>query len=367
MLAACGRVFARRLPCESGSTRVLGLLCAVVLVAGCTFEGYVPKGPPPKPLADSEMNIADLAFDQTVEADLDCPEGRCRVRYRLVVPRAGKLTVRVDGPKQELAGKGPRLARVVIEGAGQQTLAALFPDEPAGSDSLVGEVEVTGGVHYVLIQGIGGHLEYRVHAGFEAGDPLAAEPVPRPMPDSPPAPGPVPGWRSQNGHAMGDLSDGADFAFDPSRNLNTLRKYAFAQDPAALLKEQDKKLEVNPFVQRQAQREVRYALADMGFDQVPSNQADFLVSVHGGSTSSTWYSFNTALVMRPYDAYFEVWRGAGMHVRRHTYQDGTLIVDFIDAKTGELIWHGWTTEPIAPSGDRDELLAKAVRAVLAQF
>lgn len=166
---------------------------------------------------------------------------------------------------------------------------------------------------------------------------------------------------------MGEIGDGADFAYDPTRDLRALRTYAFAQDPEALLKQKGQKYTINPFVQRQAQREVRYALADMGFTQAPANEADFLVSVHGGSTSTTWYSFNAQLVILPYGDYFEDWRGAGMNIRAHTYQDGTLIIDFIDARTGKLIWHGWTTEPIPPGEDDDEIMKKAVRKVLSQF
>jgi hypothetical protein len=328
----------------------------------------VPKGPPPKPLAESELNIADLAFGEVVEADLDCPEGRCRVRYRLVVPRAGKLHIEVDGPDQPEPGVGPRLARVVVEGPGQDTLAILYPDPKSHDGLLSGDADATGGVHYILIQGVGGRFDYRLSTRFEEGAALAGPATPLALPDETlPDAKPDSFWKSRAPSSIGDIGDGADFAYDPNRDLKALRTYAFAQDPAAMLKEQGETYDINPFVQRQAQREVRYALIDMGFSQAPANEADFLVSVHGGSTSTTWYSFNAQVVMRPYGAYFQDWRGAGMNIRAHSYQDGTLIIDFIDARTGELIWHGWTTEPLPSSVNEDEVLKQAVQTVLAQF
>ena len=96
---------------REGWSWVSGLLSVtpfglIVLGLGCTFGGYVPKGPPPAPLAESEVHMADLAIGQTISGELDCPAGHCRARYRIVAPSSGDLTVRVEGPGGQSGADG---------------------------------------------------------------------------------------------------------------------------------------------------------------------------------------------------------------------------------------------------------------------
>jgi hypothetical protein len=44
-----------------------------------------------------------------------------------------------------------------------------------------------------------------------------------------------------------------------------------------------------------------------------------------------------------------------------------LLIDLIDPESGDLIWHGWTTEPMTLSDDRDVIIKRAVANVLSQF
>ena len=163
------------------------------------------------------------------------------------------------------------------------------------------------------------------------------------------------------------MSDGADFAFDPSVDLSSYKTYAFAQDPLAELQQGSQTPGGNAFVERQVQREVRYQLANAGFGQVDPEEADFLVSVHVGSRSTTWYSVSSHTYDRPYDDYFAQWQTLGMHVRRHSYVDGTLVIDLIDRRTEKLIWHGWTTEPLPIGQTPEEIIKQAVKNVVAQY
>jgi len=353
-----------------------GPLAVVALVAsgsGCTFEGYVPKGPPPRPLEAPEANIADLAIGDTVSGDLDCTAGRCRVRYRIVAPSAGELVVRVDGPagSGERGDVGARLARAVLEGIAQQTLAIRMRSE--GPPPFEVRSAVQPGIHYVLVQGLGGPLDYTVSARFVPGegqvvephtelamsDPPAAkrrkrEPVERTVVPLQPA-------------ARGDLSDGADYAADPDVDVTRMRRYAFAQDPAAMLRGEPGSNQGDPFLLRQIQREIRYVLADRGLQQVAVDEAEFLVAVGVGSKSTTWYGLSVPGFAETYEYYFDQWYRAGVGVTSHTYQDGTLMIDFIDPRDGRLLWHGWTVEPIPLSGDQRTLLRKFVGNVLGQL
>jgi hypothetical protein len=347
-------------------------------IAGCTFEGYVPKEKPPPPLAESEANIASLEIGETRSAGLDCTKGSCRVRYRLVVPSPGVLTVTVQGPLGEgPEPTGPRIARVVLEGVGQQTLGTVYGTD-LGAPPVVLSSPVTEGIHFVLIQALGGQVDYSVGSSFEpkAGEAEPGESLPKGvvMP-APPPPPPLPSQVKPAGRARtgadrpGNTSDGADFAYDPTRlDLFNMRYYSFAQDPAAMLKGSPGSIQGNAFILRQIQRDVRYVLANMQFNEVPKSEAQFLVSLHTGSQSGrAWYAVNDAIAPRPYDSYFQQWTAAGLTMTAQTYVDGQLVINFIDAKTGALLWHGWTTESIPNTGSDNKAIDQAVKKVLAQY
>jgi hypothetical protein len=65
----------------------------------------------------------------------------------------------------------------------------------------------------------------------------------------------------------------------------------------------------------------------------------------------------------------------GIDVERHVsvvdYDEGTLILDMVDARTNRLVWRGWAVEPLAgilESQDRMERkIQQAVTGMLAQF
>jgi hypothetical protein len=295
------------------------------------------------------------------------------VRYRIVAPESGELVVTVDGPGGDETGEaGPRLARAVLEGVGQQTLAARTRGE--GPPPFEVRSRVQRGVHYVLIQALGGPVEYEVAARFTAAPPSAAEAGTETA-----APTPAPAVSRRRGGkvvrevvprpraAPGDLSDGADFVADPDVDILSLRTYAFAQDPAAMLQGKPGSVKGNVFVLKQIQREIRYRLADMGLRQVAANEAQVLVAVGVGAESTTWWSTSFGALPRPYEYYFDLWDRPGAAVRAHTYQDGILLIDLIDAKTGDLVWHGWAVEPIPIAGESSDVIAKAVAKVLRQL
>jgi hypothetical protein len=371
---------ARPLPSHARSplARALGQLTAgaATISLGCAFGGYVPSDPPPKPLAPTEADIPDLTLGDAVTGRLDCPAGSCRVRYRIVAPSSGTLDVKVTGPAgdDETGQTGPRLARVVLEGVGQQTLMARTRQD--GPPPFEVHSPVERGIHYVLVQGLGGPLEYGVTATFtpgprpepEAGsveDIAEAEPPTTPRVGQPVRREVVP--MPHESQAQGDVSDGADYAKDPAFDFDYTRTYAFAQDPAAMLKGKPGSVKGNVFLLRAIQRQIRYSLADLGKNQDDPKQADFLVAVGVGKQSTTWWSTSFGGVLQPYDYYFDLWDRPGTGVSAHTYEDGILQIDFIDPRSGNLLWHGWAVEPIPISGNDDTTIKKAVAKVLGQL
>lgn len=343
-----------------------------IVLQGCTFGGYVPAEPPPKPLAASESIVRDLALGASDAGDLDCPDGRCQIRYRLVVPSSGELVVTVDGPagSGDQGDAGPRIARVVLEGVAQQPVATRVRSE--GPPPFVVKSPVQGGVHSVLIQALGGVTPYRVSAAFtpetqavtEADTQLA---TPDPIPKRPK------GWIAPVKQTVvplprqksGDLSDGADYVANPRFDIANVRTYAFAQDPAAMLQGKPGSIQGNVFVLREVQRYVRYALMDDGLEQVAIDEAQFLIAIGVGKQSTLWWSPVMPIMMQPYGYYYSAWGLGGLAPQ--TYEDGTLLIDFVDPKSGDLLWHGWAVEPIGINDSQAAIIKSAVDKVLGQL
>jgi len=102
----------------------------------------------------------------------------------------------------------------------------------------------------------------------------------------------------------------------------------------------------NPVVQQTVVAAVDREMARKGLvlTRLESNP-DFLVSVHGWAQSRIdvqsygyGYGYGGAYAYGPYRAPMPV----GVEVRNYT--DGTLLVDFVDAKTRKLVWRGTATD-----------------------
>ena len=123
----------------------------------------------------------------------------------------------------------------------------------------------------------------------------------------------------------------------------------------------------NPFLDQEIQRVLLVELENRGFEQSPASEADFLVAESASGNSMTWYSFEGAVRNVPYADYFQVWSGVGGIATVHTFQDGTLVIDLIDPKTGKLIWHGWSTEPVNSYASDKKTIQGFVKEVLNRF
>jgi len=361
------------------------------MIGGCTFQGYLPSPAPPKPLAASEMDIQYLPMGQLHTAELDCKKGICRLRYRIVAPSSGELTVTV---KRVVSSSLPgRIGRVVLEGVGEQTLAIQNADNR--TPPFVVSSRVQPGTHFVLIQSLNGGIDFQVQATFSASaqavvesGTFAAEPtaqaeaqrlaraqahdaavVAQPNGTDAELAGEGPGGEhGPYADVPGNTSDGADFAYDPSRDLSQLKTYAFAQDPAAMLKGKPGSVHTNVFVLRQLQREVTYVLADKGLEQETVDEADFLISIDTGERTTAWYTTNPMILPFAYGDYYQRWRSMNsVSVPPRGYMEGTLGINFIDRKSGTLLWHGWTTQVIPLVQENDAELKKAVQKVLGQY
>ena len=94
-----------------------------------------------------------------------------------------------------------------------------------------------------------------------------------------------------------------------------------------------------------------------------SNNADMLIALHIGKQQQI------QVVDRGY-RYGRYGRGWGGGTDVYRYEEGTLILDFIDAGTKDLIWRGTATTVVEPGLDPDkrrEKINKGIKDLLANF
>jgi hypothetical protein len=60
------------------------------------------------------------------------------------------------------------------------------------------------------------------------------------------------------------------------------------------------------------------------------------------------------------------WYG-GSSVRTYSYTEGTLALEFYDRETRQAVWVGWASKRLSKSDDSEEILKKAVTAILEEF
>ena len=269
------------------------------------------------------------------------------MRFRMVVDRPGELSVSLQ-PRESGDTIG---INIILEDPIGRILDRYNMQDV--KPPLIVKGAVQPGPHTVLVQAIGGRLTYDIRAKLRAGGKLEeVERAPRPL--QPPAPT--------------RIKYGADSAADPKVDFSKMRRYAFAENPEERLRTAKPGQDVgNPFLDQEIQRVLQAEFAARGFDQSPANEADFLVDASAGGTSTTWYAFGGILRAESYDSYFSVWAGPGGIITPYTFQDGTLVIDLIDPKSGNLIWHGWSTEPVNRYDDDKDTIRGFVKEVLDRF
>jgi hypothetical protein len=65
----------------------------------------------------------------------------------------------------------------------------------------------------------------------------------------------------------------------------------------------------------------------------------------------------------------ETWAGRrwGRQVHVSTFQQGTLVLDVVDAETGQLVWRGWVSDALGNPKSAEKRLAKAAKKLLKKF
>ncbi|MBT4498598.1 MAG: DUF4136 domain-containing protein [Gemmatimonadetes bacterium] len=113
----------------------------------------------------------------------------------------------------------------------------------------------------------------------------------------------------------------------------------------------------NPFLEKRIKKSAVEGLATRGF-QADRKDPDFLIAY-----------YITFKKKKTVDVYRYGYRGP-REVDVHHYKEGTLVLDFVDAGTRQLIWRGWGSDAFRPVGGPEEQqknIDRIVDVILGKF
>jgi hypothetical protein len=113
-------------------------------------------------------------------------------------------------------------------------------------------------------------------------------------------------------------------------------------------------------VARRVRREIERVLVEKGYRKAPPEKADFLI----GSQITTREKVDLYTYPSPYR--WGPWYNAYDTVGT-SYTEGTLVIDAVDARTEEVVWHGWASKAVGSDGGASQLASEAVDAILERF
>jgi len=151
--------------------------------------------------------------------------------------------------------------------------------------------------------------------------------------------------------------------YDPAANFTALRSYSWLPGPKK--KTGDPRID-NPLLNDRIRRAIDNTLTTRGYRKVVEGDADFFVTFHLGidkkidvtEIPSTW-------------GYAGRWGGMyATETRVDQYEEGTLLIDFIDAEKDDLLWRGSGQTRVRDGKtpeEREKSVQAAVNAILEKF
>jgi hypothetical protein len=140
------------------------------------------------------------------------------------------------------------------------------------------------------------------------------------------------------------------------RGVDFSRYRSFTWGPADALPTGDPRLDNNPFFKDHVQGAVEKQLAARGIELTTTGTPDLLIHYHANIRKRI-------AIDRSAHAY-DYCSGANCPPETITYEEGTLVLDFIDARTDRLIWRGWAPNSVADTlHNRDKMARRIDQAV----
>lgn len=145
--------------------------------------------------------------------------------------------------------------------------------------------------------------------------------------------------------------------YDRSFDFGRLRTFAF--------KDQDRRegslLRENTLVNKRIREALRRDLEERGFKYAADGQADFLVAYYAREREKV--ELETVGYGMPHR-----WRwGWGPSIWTRYYREGSVVADFIDPVSNQLIWRGRVTDTVKGLDQSDKQINKGVAELVKRF
>jgi Domain of unknown function (DUF4136) len=145
--------------------------------------------------------------------------------------------------------------------------------------------------------------------------------------------------------------------FDRSFDFGRLRTFAF--------KDQDRRegslLRENTLVDKRIKEALRRDLEERGFRYAADGQADFLVAYYAREREKVELEDVGYGMPRR-------WRwGWGPRIWTRYYEEGSIVLDFIDPIDNQLVWRGRVTDTVKGLDQSDKQINKGVEALVKHF
>jgi hypothetical protein len=152
--------------------------------------------------------------------------------------------------------------------------------------------------------------------------------------------------------------------YDPEVDFATVDTYAWLDQRSGV---EGDRADVTSLLDQRIRHAIDDVLQGKGLALVPRDEARVLVSYHLGV--ETKLDVNT--IHTGY-GYGRGWYGAGgsTHTTVREYEEGTLLIDLVDALSRQLVWRGSGEARVRRSTSpeqREERIRKAVAEILADF
>ena len=119
--------------------------------------------------------------------------------------------------------------------------------------------------------------------------------------------------------------------FDSKVDFSSLHTYSWVEVPQSTSENVQRELATNSLIEGRVKKAVNRQLAAKGLRET-TQDPDFLIAFHTGVQDKT--------DIQSWGYGYGYWGMRGGGVSTINYQEGTLILDFIDPKTKNLIWRG---------------------------
>ena len=160
---------------------------------------------------------------------------------------------------------------------------------------------------------------------------------------------------------MACSSSTLNFDYDPEVNFATLKTFDWMKQPAKSGGGVKAALTRNTFLDKRIKNAVNTQLVAKGLRQ-DSNNPDFLIAYHVGVEDK----IDVQDWGYAYSRRGRYWGVARRNVAVHQYKQGTLILDFVDVKTKELIWRA-AGSGVAKENPTPEQQQKSLNEAVAKF